>query len=61
MNTPLTETALRGMIEAIRKTEPQITSEEVIKKIRVSRESQGQVWTEDLERKVRYCIQIDPT
>jgi hypothetical protein len=61
MNTPLNEAAIRGMIEAVRKTDPQITSEDVIKRIRASRESQGEAWSEDLERKVRYCIQIDPT
>jgi hypothetical protein len=61
MNTPLNEAAIRGMIEAIRKTDPQITSEDVVKKIRASRESQGQVWSGDLERKIKYCIQIDPT
>ena len=61
MNTPLNEAAIRGMIEAVRKTDPQITSEDVIKRIRASRESQGQVWSEDLEKKIRYCIQIDPT
>jgi len=61
MNTPLNEAAIRGMIEGMRKTNPDITSEEVIKKIRASRESQGLVWSEDLERKIRYCIQINPS
>jgi len=60
MNTPLNEAAIRGMIEAIRKSSPHITSEDVIKKIRASRESQGLAWSEDLERKIRYCIQINP-
>jgi SpoVK/Ycf46/Vps4 family AAA+-type ATPase len=60
MNTPLNEAAIRGMIEAVRKTNPHITSEDVIKRIRTSRESQGLVWSEDLERKIRYCIQINP-
>jgi len=60
MNTPLNEAAIRGMIESVRNTNPNITSEDVIKKIRASRESQGLVWSEDLERKIRYCIQINP-
>jgi hypothetical protein len=60
MNTPPNEAAIRRMIEAIRETNPDITSEEIIKTIRASRESQGQAWTEDFERKIRYCIQIDP-
>ncbi len=60
MNTPLNELAIRRMIEAIREANPEITSEEIIKTIRASRESQGQAWTEDFERKIRYCIQINP-
>lgn len=60
MNTPPNEAAIRRMIEAIREANPGITSEEIIKIIRASRESQGQAWTEDFERKIRYCIQIDP-
>ena len=61
MNTALNEADVRRMIEAIRETKPDITGEDIIKTIRAGRESQGQAWSEDLERKIRYCIQIDPT
>jgi cell division inhibitor SulA len=60
MSIPLNEEKIRAIIEELRQTDPNITIEEVIKKIRSSRESQGLQWNEDLERKVRYCIQINP-
>ncbi len=60
MSIPLNEEKIRAIIEELKQTEPNITIEEVIKRIRASRESQGLQWNEDLERKVRYCIQINP-
>ena len=60
MSAPLNESEIRAIIEDLRKTDPNITTENVIKRIRASRESQGLQWSEDLDRKVRYCIQIDP-
>jgi cell division inhibitor SulA len=60
MSIPLNEEKIRQIIEELKQTDPNITIEEVIKRIRASRESQGLQWNEDLERKVRYCIQINP-
>jgi SpoVK/Ycf46/Vps4 family AAA+-type ATPase len=60
MSVPLNEAKIRAIIEELKKTEPNISLEDVIKKIRASRESQGLQWNEDLERKIRYCIQINP-
>jgi hypothetical protein len=60
MSIPLNEEKIRAIIEELKQTNPNITIEEVIKRIRASRESQGFQWNEDLERKVRYCIQINP-
>lgn len=60
MSIPLNEEKIRAIIEELKQNDPNITIEEIIKRIRTSRESQGLQWNEDLERKVRYCIQINP-
>jgi hypothetical protein len=61
MSVPLDEAKIRSIIEDLKKTEPNISFEDVVKRIRASRESQGLQWNEDLEKKIRYCIQINPT
>ena len=61
MNASFDEAAVRRMIAAIRETNRDVTPEEIIKSIRASRESQGMAWSEELERKITYCIRIDPT
>jgi hypothetical protein len=60
MSAPLNEAEIRATIEGLRKTDRNITIENIIEKIRASLESQGVQWSEDLNRKVRYCIQINP-
>ncbi len=60
MSVPLNEANIRAIIEELKKADPNITVENIIKRIRASRESQGLQWNEDLERKIRYCIQINP-
>ena len=61
MNAPPNEAEIRAMIEELRKTCPDITLENVIKRIRLGRESQGLEWNEGLERKIRYCVNINPS
>jgi len=60
MNAPLNEAEIRAMIDELRKTDPNITIENIINRIRISRECQGLQWNEGLERKVRYCVNINP-
>ena len=54
------EVEMRTIIEGIKNSDPKITTENIIKRIRASWESQGIQWSEDLERKIRYCVQINP-
>ena len=60
MSAPLNEAEIRAIIEELRKTDPNITIENVLNRIRISRESQGLQWNDGLERKVRYCLYINP-
>jgi hypothetical protein len=61
MKTPLDETAIRTMVDGLKTHDPEITNEAVQKRIRGNLESQGFHWSEDLERKIRYCFHINPT
>jgi hypothetical protein len=60
MNASLNEAEIRAIIEGLRKTDPNITIENVLNRIRTGRESQGLHWNEGLERKIRYCVNINP-
>ena len=60
MSAPLNEAEIRATIEGLKQTDPNITVESVLKKIRESLESQGLQWSADLDRKIRYCVQINP-
>jgi hypothetical protein len=60
MNTLLDETAIRTMVNGLKTNDPQITNENVQKRIRGNLESQGFQWNEALERKIQYCVRINP-
>jgi hypothetical protein len=60
MNTLLNELEIRTMMNGFKTKDPNITNEDVQKKIRSSLVLQGFLWSEDMERKIRYCIQINP-
>lgn len=60
MKTPLNETEIRTMVNGLKSEDPNITTEEVVKKIRGSLVLQGVAWNEDVDRKIRYCIHINP-
>ena len=60
MSTQLTETAIRMMVDGLKTKEPEITDENVKKRIRGSLESQGFEWSEALGRKISYCVHINP-
>jgi len=55
------ESEIRGLVAGMREKHPEITNENVIKMARTHLELAGREWTRDLERKIRYCIHIDPT
>jgi hypothetical protein len=60
MSASLKELEIRGIIDAMQKNEPNITTDNIIKSIRAKLESQGVMWNEDLERKIKYCALIHP-
>ncbi len=60
MSTPLNETEIRAMVEMLKTTDPSMTKENVIKKIRSQLELTGIQWSDDLERKISYCVRINP-
>jgi hypothetical protein len=60
MNALLNETELRTMVNGLKNSDPNITSKNIQKKIRSSLVLKGLEWSEDLERKIRYCIYINP-
>jgi hypothetical protein len=61
MRILLSETEIRMMMHGLKTDEPDITKENLQKKIRGGLVLQGFAWSEDMERKIRYCIQINPT
>ena len=60
MNTLLNEMEIRTMVKGLKTKDPNITDEDVQKKIRCCLVLQGVLWSEDMERKIRYCIHINP-
>ena len=60
MKTLLNETEIRTMVNGLKTKDPELTNENVQKTIRCSLVLQGFPWSEDMERKVRYCIHINP-
>ena len=60
MRTVLNEAEIRTMVNELKANAPDITNEDIQKKIRGSLVLQGFVWSEEMERKVRYCININP-
>jgi hypothetical protein len=60
MNTLLNELEIRTMMNGFKTKDPNITNEDVQKKIRSSLVLQGFLWSEDMERKIKYCIHINP-
>jgi hypothetical protein len=60
MKTLLNETEIRTMMNGLKTEDPNITKEDVQKRICGSLVLRGVSWSEDMERKIRYCIQINP-
>jgi hypothetical protein len=60
MKTLLSETEIRIMVNGLKTKDPDITGENIQKSIRGNLVLQGFDWSEDMERKVRYCIRINP-
>jgi hypothetical protein len=60
MKTTLNETEIRMLMNGLKIKDPDITNEDVQKRIRGSLVLQGFECSEDMERKIRYCIQINP-
>jgi hypothetical protein len=60
MKTLLNEAEIRTMVNGLKSKDPNITDENVQKKIRCSLVLQGFSWSADMERKIRYCIHINP-
>jgi hypothetical protein len=61
MRTLLNETEIRMMMNGLKTEDPEITKENLQKKIRGGLVLQGFTWSEDMERKIKYCIQINPS
>lgn len=59
MNAPLNETEIRRIVDGLKVKDPDITNDNLKKRVRGSLESQGFQWNEDLERKIRYCVHIN--
>jgi vacuolar-type H+-ATPase subunit C/Vma6 len=60
MKTLLSETEIRMMVDGLKTKDPNITGENIQKSIRGNLVLQGLVWSEEMERKIRYCININP-
>ena len=60
MKTLLGETELRMMVNGLKIKNPDITSENIQKSIRGRLVLQGLEWSEEMERKIKYCIHINP-
>ncbi len=60
MKTLLSETEIRTMVNALKIKDSNISSEEVQKRIRGNLVLQGFAWNEEMERKIRYCVHINP-
>jgi len=60
MKAKITEAAMREMVEGLKVKNTDITSEHIVRIVRLTFEGEGFQWSEDLERKVKYCIHINP-
>lgn len=60
MNTLLKETEIRMIVDGLKTKDPEITNDTLKTRVRGSLESQGFQWNEDLERKISYCVHINP-
>ena len=60
MKTQITEAEMREMVEGLKVRNSDATSEHIIKMVRLNLECEGFGWSQDLERKVKYCININP-
>jgi hypothetical protein len=61
MKAQITEVEMRGMVDGLKVKNPDITSEHIVRMVRLNFECEGFGWSEDLERKVKYCIHINPS
>ena len=60
MRTQINEAEMRAMVEGLKVKNPDIKNEYIVKRVGLNLESEGCGWSEDLERKVMYCIHINP-
>lgn len=60
MRAQINEAEMRAMVEGLKIKDPDITNEYIVKRVRLNLESEGCGWSEDWERKVMYCIHINP-
>lgn len=60
MRTQITEAEMRAVVEGLKIKNPDITNEYIVGRVRLNLESEGFGWSVDLERKVMYCIHINP-
>lgn len=60
MKTQITEAEMREMVERLKVRNSDTTSEHIIRMVRLNLEYEGFEWSQDLERKVKYCININP-
>ncbi|HTV42811.1 MAG TPA: hypothetical protein VMF08_19760 [Candidatus Sulfotelmatobacter sp.] len=60
MKTQITEAEMREMVEGLKVRNSDTTSEHIIRMARLNLECEGFGWSQDLERKVKYCININP-
>jgi hypothetical protein len=60
MKTLLNETEIRMLVEGLKTQDPDITNEDVQKRIRGNLVLQGFEWSDEMERKIRYCLHINP-
>jgi hypothetical protein len=54
------ESEIRGIVDGLRKKHPEITNESAIQMARTHLELAGREWSKDLERKITYCLLINP-
>jgi hypothetical protein len=60
MRTQINEAEMRAIVNELKINNPDITNEHIIGRVRLNLESEGCEWRDDLERKVIYCIHINP-
>ncbi|HUA64941.1 MAG TPA: hypothetical protein VME24_03775 [Alphaproteobacteria bacterium] len=60
MKTQITEAEMREMVDELKVRNSGTSSEHIIRRVRLNLECEGFGWSDALERKVKYCININP-